>query len=90
MPAILFLESSKPLSFIGSQFMVFMEPFVKTFFTVRSYERFAEMMEDRDNYERLITKIEAHEAARVREEKAGKAARTGGGGSRSRDEEGGT
>jgi hypothetical protein len=62
-PAILFLESSKPLSFVGSQFLVFMEPFVKTFFTSALYDRFAALMEDRENYERLIQKIEAREAA---------------------------
>jgi hypothetical protein len=62
-PAILFLESSKPLSFVGSQFLVFMEPFVKTIFTSASYDRFAALMEDRDNYERLIQKIEALEAS---------------------------
>lgn len=61
-PAILFLESSKPLSFVGSQFLVFMEPFVKTFFTATLYDRFAALMEDRDQYELLIRKIERYEA----------------------------
>jgi len=61
-PAILFLESSKPLSFVGSQFLVFMEPFVKTFFTATLYDRFAELMEDRDQYELLIRKIERRES----------------------------
>ncbi len=28
-PAIFFLESTKPLSFVGSQVLVFFEPFVK-------------------------------------------------------------
>jgi hypothetical protein len=32
-PAVFFLESSKPLSFIGSQALVFLEPFVKAFRT---------------------------------------------------------
>jgi hypothetical protein len=72
-PAILFLESSKPLSFVGSQFLVFMEPFVKTFFTTTLYDRFAALMEDRDQYEVLIRKIERHEAARSRDRSAGKA-----------------
>jgi hypothetical protein len=73
-PAILFLESSKPLSFIGSQFLVFMEPFVKTLFNAASYDRFAALMEDRESYERLIQKIEAREAAaRSKERKKPKA-----------------
>ena len=32
-PAIMFLESIKPLNFIGSQVMVFFEPIVQTVFT---------------------------------------------------------
>lgn len=72
-PAILFLESSKPLSFVGSQFLLFMEPFVKTFFTTTLYDRFAALMEDRDQYEALIRKIERQEAARSRDRSAGKA-----------------
>jgi len=65
-PAIVFLESSKPLSFLGSQFLVFMEPFVKSFFTVRLYDRFVALMEDRDNIETLLRKIERIEADRKR------------------------
>lgn len=69
-PAILFLESSKPLSFVGSQFLVFMEPFVKTFFTATLYDRFATLMEDREQYERLIRTIERLEAERPEREAA--------------------
>ena len=72
-PAILFLESSKPLSFLGSQAMVFFEPFVKTFFTADGYTRLSRLMEDRANVEVLIQRIEALEAeaqeARRREKK---------------------
>lgn len=68
-PAIFFLESSKPLSFLGSQLLVFLEPFVKTFFDIQSYERFYTLMEDRDNVERLIQRVEDLEE-RLEEEKA--------------------
>ena len=57
-PAIFFLESSKPLSFLGSQFLVFVEPFVKTFVDIKNYDRFCLMMEDRKNVEKLIQKVE--------------------------------
>jgi len=57
-PAIFFLESSKPLSFLGSQFLVFIEPFVKTFIEVKNYEKFCLLIEDRNNVEKLIQKIE--------------------------------
>lgn len=60
-PAIFFLESMKPLSFVGSQAMHFFEPFVNAFFTVRDYERFAVLMERRENLEALLVKIEVRD-----------------------------
>jgi hypothetical protein len=60
--AVFFLESSKPLSFIGSQFLVFMQPFIKTFFEFKEYDRITALMEDKDNVELLIQSIEKLEA----------------------------
>ena len=57
-PAILFLESVKPLSFIGSQVMVFFQPFFRAFFSFREYDEIAVILEDRENVERLIRAIE--------------------------------
>jgi len=57
-PAIFFLESTKPLSFLGSQLLIFLQPFVQTFLTIRNYERFATLMENRDNVEKLILRVE--------------------------------
>ncbi|HNY11484.1 MAG TPA: hypothetical protein PKK26_07850 [Candidatus Wallbacteria bacterium] len=57
-PAILFLESTKPLNFIGSQFLVVMGPLVKIFFNVREYDQIVTLMEKRDNVESLICTIE--------------------------------
>ncbi len=37
-PAVFFLESTKPLSFVGSQALVFFEPFVKAFLNLASYD----------------------------------------------------
>ena len=67
-PAIFFLESSKPLSFLGSQFLVFIEPFVKTFIDIKNYDKFCLMMEDRSNVEKLILKVEELEE-KAKEEK---------------------
>ncbi|HXF58246.1 MAG TPA: hypothetical protein VN539_00305 [Candidatus Saccharimonadales bacterium] len=69
-PAIFFLESMKPLSFVGSQAMHFFEPFVHAFFPVRDYERFALLMERRENLELLLVKIEGKDDAARLEEKA--------------------
>ncbi len=70
--AVLFLESVKPLTFVGSQAMYFFEPVVKAFLRGDEYSRFARLMEDRDNMERFLQRIEAAEEAqreREREEK---------------------
>jgi len=63
-PAIVILESSKPLSFVASQAMVFFEPIVQGLFNFSDYRRFYEMLEDRENLERLIQEIEREEEKR--------------------------
>jgi len=67
--AVFFLESAKPLSFIGSQALVFMEPFVKAFLTLPQYDRFARLLEDRQNVERLIQVIERLDREQEQREK---------------------
>lgn len=76
-PAILFLESVKPLSFVGSQALYFFEPMVRALFSVPEYEQFAALVERRENIELLLVKIEAREEAvrqSDREQKAQKRA----------------
>jgi hypothetical protein len=69
-PAILTLESVKPLNYIGSQTMVFLEPFVQAVFKdISKYNTFRRMMEKRDNVERLLQKIEELDAIQVQKEK---------------------
>ena len=69
-PAILALESVKPLNYIGAQAMVFFEPFVQTLFNFADYDTFREMMERRETVERLLLKIEEVDAAALAREKA--------------------
>ncbi len=71
-PAILFLESMRPLNYIGSQTMHFFQPFVAMLFTTVEYEKFALLMENRDNIEKLICLIEEIDAEELRKRKAGK------------------
>lgn len=66
-PAIFLLESMKPLSFIGSQVLVFLEPLIKSVFTVREYDEYTRLLEDRSNVERLLLRIEALEDEARRE-----------------------
>jgi len=68
-PAIFFLESSKPLAFLGSQLLIFFEPFIQTLFNIRQYQRFAILMEHHENWERLIRKMEDLEAEYTEKEK---------------------
>ncbi len=74
-PAIFFLESTKPLSYIGSQAMVFFGPFVRILFESPNYYRYQEMLEDRANVELLLQMIEQLEGERSRAEREAKAAR---------------
>lgn len=68
-PAILFLESVKPLNYIGSQMMAFFEPFVQTLFSWKDYEEFRKMMEERGTLELLLLRIEEFEAEAEKKEK---------------------
>jgi len=68
-PAILFLESVKPLSFVGSQAMYFFEPMVRALFAVPEYERVAALMERRESVEALLVAIERRDEDQRRLEK---------------------
>lgn len=75
-PAVLFLESVRPLSFVGSQAMVFFQPFAQTLFPWPQYERFTELLSERENLERLTRLIETEADARdAREKEARRAER---------------
>ena len=63
LPAILFLETVRPLNFVGSQVLVFLGPVVKALFTARDYDEIQEFLEHREGIERLVRRIEEKEAA---------------------------
>jgi len=71
-PAIMFLETAKPLSYIGSQTMVFFEPMVKAVFNIAEYDDIRIMMEDRRNVEELLVRIERFDREAVEKEKSAK------------------
>lgn len=68
-PAILFLESAKPLSFLGNQALIFFQPIVQSIFNFKTYDEVTKILEDRENLEYLLCRIEALEAEYVKEEK---------------------
>ena len=57
-PAIFFLESTKYISFIGSQFIVFLGPIATCFINNQKYYNYTSIFEDRKNVEFLISEIE--------------------------------
>lgn len=61
-PAIFFLESTKPLSFIGSQVMVFFDPLVRSIFNFQGYNDVRLALEERENVDRLLVAIESYDA----------------------------
>ena len=69
-PAIMFLETVKPLSYVGSQTMVFFEPMVKAVFNVAEYDEIRILMEDRRNVEELLVRIERFDREVLEKEKA--------------------
>lgn len=62
--AVVMLESSKPISFVGSQLMVFLQPVVTAVFPFHQYDEVTALLEERSNVEALIQKIEKLEDAR--------------------------
>ena len=57
-PAIFFLESTKYISFIGSQFLVFLGPISTMFVNDKKYYQFINLIEKKENIEYLINQIE--------------------------------
>jgi hypothetical protein len=78
-PAILTLESVRPLSFVASQAMIFFQPLVQALLRFGDYQRFAALAERREALEALTTLIErrAEETAAAR--RAARAGRGKGG-----------
>lgn len=68
-PAILFLESVKPLNYVGSQMMAFFEPFVQAIVSWKDYDEVRNMMEERGTVERLLQRIEQLDSEAQEKEK---------------------
>ncbi|GIV15815.1 MAG: hypothetical protein KatS3mg022_1250 [Armatimonadota bacterium] len=57
-PAVLFLELNKPLSFVASQSLIVLTPFLAPFVGIENVHRYSRLLEKRENVERLIERIE--------------------------------
>lgn len=64
-PAILFLESIKPLNFIASQVLVFFQPIISMAFNLADYDHLRTALEKRESVEILLQRVEKYDAVEV-------------------------
>ncbi len=57
-PAVLFLEMYKPLSFVASQSLMMAMPFLAPFIGAQRVADLSKVLKDRDNVELLLNRIE--------------------------------
>ena len=74
-PAILTLETTRPLSFVAGQAMAFFEPLITTLLPLPEYRRFASLIERREVLDELVPMIESRADAAHDARRAAKAAR---------------
>jgi hypothetical protein len=64
LPAILFLESVKPLNRLAGQSLLVLAPMFALFVSQDAMHRFSDLLRDRKNVEALIEAIQRHDDAR--------------------------
>jgi len=69
-PALLFLEMSRPLNFIGSQALHFFQPFFSVLTDSAGPKQFAEFLEQRGSIDYICRRIEDLEAEATEQEQA--------------------
>lgn len=74
-PAVIFLESVRPLNFVGSQAMLFFAPVVHALFAMHEYDLLQQALERRETLGYLADLLEAKEEVQIEREKAEKRAR---------------
>ena len=62
-PALMLLEATRPVSFLASQWLHFLEPFATSLFNAEQYRRLASLLEQRGTPEELMQRIEKRIAA---------------------------
>ena len=74
-PAVIFLESVRPLNFVGSQAMLFFAPMVHALFARHEYDLLQQALERRETLGYFADLLEAKEQTQIEREKAEKQAR---------------
>ncbi len=68
-PAIMTIESLRPLARIGSQLMHFLAPFAEIIFNAKEYQEFAALLENEEYVRLLIKRIDEIDVEMYREER---------------------
>ncbi|MCC6348120.1 MAG: hypothetical protein IT347_00820 [Candidatus Eisenbacteria bacterium] len=63
-PAMLTIETARPLSLVAGQAMLFFEPIVQALFRLPDYRRYSELVGRRECLAHLADRIEHHAAGR--------------------------
>jgi hypothetical protein len=62
-PALLYLEISRPLNYIGSQFLHFVRPILAVMLDTHGLEQFASFLEKRGSVDTLVARLEDAESS---------------------------
>lgn len=68
-PVIMGLATMKPLNFIGSQLLIFLQPFLSPFFNENDYQRLVDILARRDGIECFIQILERKTEAKKHNQK---------------------
>jgi len=71
-PAIMTIESLRPLARIGSQLMHFLAPFAEIIFNAKEYQEFAVLLENEEYVRVLIKRIDEIDVEMYRDERKDK------------------
>lgn len=69
-PAMIFLETFRPLNYLGSQVLHFFQPIVSAVLTTDGYQVFTEFLENRGSVDYLCRRIEHFESEYTRIEQS--------------------
>jgi hypothetical protein len=58
LPAIIFLQVTRPLSFIASQALLLCQPLISAFYDAPQIAGYADLLADRTNVDRLVARLE--------------------------------
>ena len=68
-PAMLFIESFRPLHFVGSQIMYLVSPFASVIFSENEFEEFAALISEHENIKLLLKRIDELDEQMHREQR---------------------